>query len=276
MFGNVPRVLWSRWCEPDELGRIELAGRALLIEDGQHRVLLETGAGYFFEPKLRERYGVSGDTNQLLESLSAMGLRDEDIDLVILSHLHFDHVGGLLTDYRPGSPLRLRFPNARYLVTRAAFDRAVHPHPRDRASFVPELPALLEQSGRLVLLDGAQRPDDVLDERYRFRVFEGHTPGMLLTEVRGQAACLVSCGDLVPGTSWLHLPVAMGYDRYAERAVDEKSGFLAAAADREWLLFFTHDPAVAIARVERSPEGRYVAVEPVGDDAAAQDLDLES
>ena len=273
MFGNVPKALWRRWCDSDERGRIELAGRALLVEDGRHRILLETGTGFFFEPKLRERYGVSGEANQLLESLSALSLGDADIDIVILSHLHFDHVGGLLTDYRPDVPSQLLFPNARYLVTRDAFERAIRPHPRDRASFVPEVPGLLQDSGRLVLIDGTQRPDDLLDERYRFRVFEGHTPGMLLTEVTGQAARVVCCGDLVPGTPWLHVPVTMGYDRYAERAVNEKGEFLATAVDQDWLLFFTHDPVVALTRIERSPEGRYAAVGSLGDDCTGLDLD---
>ncbi len=159
MFGNAPRALWSRWLEPDEYNRVELACRAVLAEDVQgQRVLFETGIGMFFEPRLRSRYGIFEDEHVLLRSLQARGVSDEDIDVVVLSHLHFDHAGGLLTAYREGEAPRLLFPNARYLVSVESWERARHPHPRDRASFIPELASLLESSGRLELVEGERSP----------------------------------------------------------------------------------------------------------------------
>jgi glyoxylase-like metal-dependent hydrolase (beta-lactamase superfamily II) len=273
MFGNAPRALWSRWLQPDERGCVRLAGRALLVQDGRHRVLLETGVGACFEPKLRARYGVDGEQNRLLTSLAAIGVAEEQIDVVVLSHLHFDHAGGLLTAYQPGERLRLLFPGARYVTSRAAFARASEPHPRDRASFIPELPTLLRESGRLVLIDGAERPKDLLDSRYQFTWSDGHTPGMLHARIEGEAQSICSCADLVPGVPWLRLAITMGYDRYAERVVDEKRELLAAAAAQGTWLFFTHDVQIALARVEQDAQGQFATVESLTD--AEVDLDLD-
>ncbi|MHB1589111.1 MAG: MBL fold metallo-hydrolase, partial [Metallibacterium scheffleri] len=144
MFGNAPRALWSQWLAPDAENRVPLACRCLLVQDLDGRtVLFETGIGAFFEPKLRERYGVQEDRHVLLDELATRGFSERDIDAVVLSHLHFDHAGGLLAAWTDGAAPRLLFPRARYLVGAAHWQRALKPHPRDRASFIPELPALL-------------------------------------------------------------------------------------------------------------------------------------
>ncbi len=157
MYGNCPRAVWERWSPPDEHGRIDLACRAMSIEDGERRVLCETGIGGFFEPKLRERYGVVGGEHVLLRNLAAAGAPHEEIDAVVLSHLHFDHAGGLLAAWAYGVEPTLLFPNARFLVGREAWERACAPHARDRASFIPALPALLESSGRLEIVRRTRR-----------------------------------------------------------------------------------------------------------------------
>lgn len=269
MFGNAPRAMWARWASPDEHNRIDLACRALLASPLAGRtVLFEAGIGAFFEPKLRERYGVNEDRHVLLDSLAAAGFTPEDIDVVVLSHLHFDHAGGILAPWREGQPPRLVFPNATYLVGRRHWERARAPHPRDRASFIAELPALLEASGRLELVDGEY--SRTLGSAVRFHFSDGHTPGLMLAEIVGPETVdgqphggVVFCADLIPGRPWVHVPITMGYDRNAELLIDEKQAFLQDKLERNVHLFFTHDPGCALAQVVRDEKGRFATAHEV-------------
>ena len=263
MFGNAPRALWERWMAVDGQNRIDLACRALLASPLNGKtVLFETGIGAFFPPAMRERYGVVEDRHVLLESLAQAGFRHEDIDVVVLSHLHFDHAGGLLAPWAEGRAPELLFPNATFVVGAKHWQRALHPHPRDRASFIPELPALLEASGRLELVDGDH--SQALGGAVRFHHSDGHTPGLLLAEIVGPETVdgqphggVVFCADLIPGRPWVHVPITMGYDRNAELLIDEKQAFLADKLARDVHLYFTHDPGCALARVVRDDRGRY-------------------
>ncbi|ALJ28065.1 MBL fold metallo-hydrolase [Stenotrophomonas acidaminiphila] len=263
MFGNAPKAVWEKWSPADDLNRIELACRALLASPlGGKTVLFETGIGAFFEPKLRERYGVQESRHVLIDSLREAGFEHEDIDVVVLSHLHFDHAGGLLAPWSEGRGPELLFPNATFVVGATHWERARHPHPRDRASFIPELPGLLEASGRLEIVSGAY--SQVLGESVRFSFSDGHTPGLMLAEIVGPERIggqphggLVFCADLIPGRSWVHVPITMGYDRNAELLIDEKRAFLEDKLARNVHLFFTHDPQCAMARVTRDDKGRF-------------------
>ena len=256
MFGNVPRGMWEKWITPDAENRIPLACRALLAQDLDGKtVLFETGIGAFFEPKLRERYGVVEDRHVLLDSLRAAGFEHDDIDVVVLSHLHFDHAGGLLAAWREGAAPALLFPNAKFVVGKRAFERAVHPHPRDRASFIAQVPELLQESGRLELVENAH--SFALGKSVRFTFSDGHTPGLMLAEIVVPAGGIVFCADLIPGRPWVHLPVTMGYDRAPELLIDEKRAFLEDKLARNVRLFFTHDTQCALARVTRDEKGRF-------------------
>ncbi len=271
MFGNAPRALWEKWAAPDELNRIELACRALLASPLEGKtVLFETGIGAFFEPRMRERYGVQESQHVLIDSLREAGFEHEDIDVVVLSHLHFDHAGGLLAAWREGREPELLFPNATYVVGAQHWQRALQPHPRDRASFIPELPGLLQASGRLEVVDGEY--SKVLGHSVRFSYSDGHTPGLMLAEIVGQDRAgtgthggVVFCADLIPGRSWVHVPITMGYDRNAELLIDEKRQFLEDKLARNVHLFFTHDPQVALAQVGRDEKGRFVTLHEQGE-----------
>jgi len=255
MFGNAPKPLWERWAAADDRNRIDLACRALLVVEDERKILFEAGIGSFFEPKMRDRFGVNESHHVLLESLSAIGLTDADIDVVVLSHLHFDHAGGLLSTWAEDKPATLLFPNAQFVVGKVAWERAQHPHPRDRASFIPDLNRQLAHSGRLEVVE--DEASAVLGAEYRFHRSDGHTPGMLLTEFDGSLGPIVFAADLIPGRPWVHRSITMGYDRFPEQLIDEKAQLLTDLVERNGRLFFTHDPACALARVTLDERNRF-------------------
>jgi glyoxylase-like metal-dependent hydrolase (beta-lactamase superfamily II) len=244
MFGNAPKALWSRWVDVDSLNRMKIACRCLLAIDLDGKnVLFETGIGAFFDPKMKQRFGVNESSHELLGSLSDVGLSHLDIDVVVLSHLHFDHAGGLLSKWQEGKEPELLFSNAQYLVSAEHWQRAIDPHPRDKASFIPELNTLLEESGRLNLVTG---PTSELLANVFFQYTHGHTPGMMHSTIED----IVFCADLIPGQAWVHVPISMGYDRFPELLIDEKSKFLSETMKMGRKLFFTHDPEIAVAELK--------------------------
>lgn len=256
MFGNAPRALWQRWLVPDALNRVELGCRAMLVREGERNILVEAGVGAFFSPEQKERFGIAEADHVLLEKLAALGLSDGDIDVVVLTHLHFDHAGGLLAAYEEGQAPRLLFPKARYIAGKRQWERALRPHARDRASYIPELMQLLEASGRLELVeDGCSSP--TLGPDWRFHFSDGHTPGQLLPEVAMPGGPVLFGGDLIPGAPWVHLPITMGYDRFPEMLIDEKAELLEALLARQGRIVFTHDPTIAIGRLSKDPKGKF-------------------
>jgi glyoxylase-like metal-dependent hydrolase (beta-lactamase superfamily II) len=267
MFGNAPKALWSRWVTVDEQNRIDLGCRALLVreqtENGTRNILFEAGIGAFFEPRLRERYGVVETEHVLLQSLKAIGISPAQIDVIVLSHLHFDHAGGILAAWQDGVAMQLAFPNAHYVVGEEAWQRALQPHPRDKASFVPGLTELIAATGRLERVTNAHSP--LLGGGYRFHHSDGHTPGMLLAEIAMPAGPVVFCADLIPGTPWVHIPITMGYDRYPELLINEKRVLLDDLIHRNGRLFYTHDPKVALSGLSRDDSGKYGASAPLAE-----------
>jgi glyoxylase-like metal-dependent hydrolase (beta-lactamase superfamily II) len=255
MFGNAPKPMWEGWIKPDEHNRIPLACRCLVVKDGTKTILLETGIGAFFDPKLRERYGVVEPQHVLVDSLAAIGVRPEDVDVVVFSHLHFDHSGGALTAFSEGANPQLVFPRAIYVVGAEAWQRSVSPHARDKASFIPGMTNLLAGSGRLEL--AASDRAAALGAGFRFHRSSGHTPGLLLTEVDMPGGPVLFASDLIPGKAWVHLPITMGYDRFPELLIDEKATLLTDLHARNGRLFFTHDPVVAMAKIARDEKGKF-------------------
>lgn len=261
LFGNAPKVMWSRWIKPDEANRLSLATRALLVQtDDERNILFEVGIGAFFDPNLMERYGVEPHEEVLIKNLEAIGVAEVDVDAVVLSHLHFDHAGGLLPEYGLDEPPQLHFPNANYYVGEKHWNYAKDPHPRERASFIPLLHELLESSDRLVLIDHPEHPK--LDFGVTFRFSDGHTQGLMLSQIATEKGPLIFTTDLVPGNAWVHLPITMGYDRFSELKVDEKKEFYESQAGKNARFFFTHDPRVPCVELRQDEKGKYYG-EPV-------------
>lgn len=249
MFGNAPKALWEKWLPADTQNRIHLSCRVLLVQtDDGRNILFEAGIGAFFEPKLKERFGVVESEHVLLKRLSELGLKENDIDGVVLSHLHFDHAGGLLPAYGQEPP-RLLFPKAKYYLSRQHWERALNPHIRERISFIPVLNKLLSDCDRVVFIDRPEHSD--LDFGVSFRFSNGHTIGLMLAEIQLETGPLVFVSDLIPGMPWVHIPITMGFDRFPELLCDEKRALLEYLSSKNGSVLFTHDPKVACARISK-------------------------
>ena len=276
MFGNCPRALWQKWVLVDADGCIPLACRSLLIPRKQGYVLLEAGVGVFFAASLAQRYGITPPSQHLLlDHLKFLGLTVDDISVVVLSHLHFDHAGGLFKPYSERKLLAHQpegydiFPQARYVMSKGACQRALNPHPRDRASYPEDLGQWLRCSlertpERFELLSPPQKSSQLLGEDFEFLFSEGHTPAQLHTLWHApQEVKVFFCGDLIPGVPWVHLPITAGYDRFPEKIVDEKEALYPRALKENWWFFYTHDPEVALSQLTVSDDLRYKAHGPL-------------
>ena len=252
MFGNAPKALWQKWIPADERNMIDIVSNCLLVKIGNRNILFETGCGAYLSPDMKARFAVKEEKHMLLQALAEQGLGDSDISHVVLSHLHFDHAGGLLSAWEPDRESDLLFPNAFFVVGDDNFKRAQSPHHRDRASFIPGLAEKLEATGRLMLKRGGDRLA-VGPLTIEFIQSQGHTPGMLVSWIQAPGGTIVYTADLIPGLPWVNLPITMGYDRFAEGLVDEKKLMLDRAVAEDALLVFPHDAAYVAARIERDP-----------------------
>jgi len=249
MMGSVPKVLWEKTNPPDEVNRIDLALRCLLLDDGKELILIESGMGDKLEPSFVKRFHVQQPDHPLMERLEKVGYSMDDITHVILTHLHFDHAGGS-TKYDSHGSLIPTFPNAVYYVSQRNWEAGINPSPRDAASYLDLNYLPLEKAGKLKFL---QENTEILDGISTI-VVNGHTHGQQLIKIQSDAETLVFCSDLIPLRSHLSLPWIMGYDLNASLTLQEKENFLKKAADSGWWLWFYHDPntvAVQIAPGEK-------------------------
>ncbi len=257
MFGVVPKVLWEKSNPSDQKNRIEMAARALLIETGKRRIIVDTGVGEGWDQKFSQIYGIDNSKYTLRDSLNAAGLSATDITDVILTHLHFDHVGG--ATYVDGEgEIKPTFPNATYYVQKKQYEWAVHPSEKDQASYRNERYVPLFEEGRLTLLDGATEflPGIFLN------VTNGHTVGHQTILVTDGSKALYHPGDTIPTSSHVPLPYIMGYDNSPLTTLEEKKDILKKAVERGFTLFFEHDPKYAATMVEKTEKG-YRAGAPV-------------
>ncbi|HCF57365.1 MAG TPA: MBL fold metallo-hydrolase [Myxococcales bacterium] len=253
MFGIVPRAVWAGEHPPDEQNRIELALRCLLVDTGERKVLVDTGIGDKLAKAEQVLFAVDRSRYNLDAELARAGVSREQITDVVLTHLHFDHAGGT-TIRRPDGRMELAFPNASYHLQRRHWKWAHHPTDRDRSFFIDENFLLLEQSGRLHLVEG----ECELCEGVHLLVSEGHTVGGQLVRVESEGVQVIFCGDLVPTRAHLAPSFQMAFDLHPLTMLEEKRMLLAQALEDEAILFLQHDPKVAALRV-REVDGLIVA-----------------
>ncbi len=257
MFGVIPKVLWNKTNPADAHNRIEMALRTLLLDDGERRILIDTGIGSKMSPKEKEIYAIDHAKFQLDVELHKIGLRREDITDVFLTHLHFDHAGG--TTHRENRELQLTFPNATYHIEQYHWEWAMKPSRRDQASFLRDNFLFLQEAGVLNLFDGGNsKPLFPYTEVIKVH---GHTPHQSLLKVRDTQTNLLYCADLIPTSSHISLPWIMGYDLNALQTLSEKEILLEQVAKEDWILFFEHDPFCDSARIEATDKGDYRARE---------------
>jgi len=249
MFGIIPRPLWERRAIPDERGRIRLAMRCLLLEGEGRVILIDNGLGDKYDSKFADIYAVDQESSELHRSLNAAGFGVGDVTDVILTHLHFDHCGGSTIRRSDGS-VAVAFPNARYHVQDAHWKWA-HVSPREQASFLAENLEPLAKSGQLVLHDGAGSIFPGIETL----VVDGHTRGQQLVRVFDEDTSLLFAADLLPTAAHVPLLWIMAYDVAPLDTMAEKQQWLTKAADEGWMIYFEHDPAVTVCRVERTDRG---------------------
>ena len=269
-FGVVPKVMWSRKVGSDEKNYVMAGLNSLVIRTGQQTVLVETGIGNKLSERMVKFYG---QPSKLLDNLSAGGIAPEDIDIVINSHLHFDHCGWNTVRDKNGKIVPT-FPRAKYYAPEGEWQYARHPSERDSISFIPENYDPLVDSGQMTLLKGGEE----IVPGISVETFPGHTAHMLAVVVRGSqnpqfsqqrgevghppaspvpTACYIS--DLIPTAAHIDLTWGMGFDLYPLQTIESKKRYYARAISRKWLTVFTHDPKVPWAYVERDGLGKMVA-----------------
>ncbi|HWF84851.1 MAG TPA: methylmalonyl-CoA epimerase [Vicinamibacterales bacterium] len=257
MFGTVPKPLWEKKTPSDGRNRITLAMRPLIVR-GARTMIIDAGLGDKENAKFQDIYGVERARN-LEHTLAEAGLAVDDIDIVLASHLHFDHAGGF-TSREASGRLRPRFPRAQYIVRRGEWDDATHPHERNRASYLQDNYVPLADAGVLQLVDD----DATIMPGVRVRRTGGHTMHhqMVLIESRGKTAAFVA--DMMPTTA--HLPEAwiMGYDLYPMDTLAAKKAFVPQAVAQDILVFFEHDPAVAAGYIRDDDAGKRSIVPALG------------
>jgi glyoxylase-like metal-dependent hydrolase (beta-lactamase superfamily II) len=240
MFGVVPKMLWQKKMPADDRNRCFFACNSLLVRASGKNILIETGNGNKWDPKLREIYAIEfGDP--LLASLSNNGLAPENIDLVINTHLHFDHSGG--NTRLAGERLVPAFPRARYVVQRAEIEHALHPTERDRASYFPENVVPVSESAQWQTVEGnSQILPGISVER-----IPGHNADIQAVKLAGGGKTIVFVADLIPTRHHLPLPWIMAYDLYPLQTLETKRKWISDIVRNNWIVVFGHDPDVPAA-----------------------------
>jgi glyoxylase-like metal-dependent hydrolase (beta-lactamase superfamily II) len=252
MFGVVPKTLWQKRAPADDRNRITMAMRPLLVRGPGPLMIIDAGCGDKMDPRSADIYGFDRREN-LDVTMERAGVRAEDIAVVLASHLHFDHAGGFTARDASGG-VRPRFPNARYLVNAGEWEDATHPHERNRASYFAENYVPLRDAGVLDLMED----DQVAAPGIRVRRTGGHTRFHQIVYIESEGKTAVFAADLIPTTAHVDVPWIMAYDLYPMETLEFKRAFVKEAIEREYIVFFEHDPVIAAGIIRQKDRGYYV------------------
>jgi glyoxylase-like metal-dependent hydrolase (beta-lactamase superfamily II) len=252
MFGVVPKTIWNHLNPADGNNLCNWAMRSLLIEDGDRLILIDNGLGDKQDAKFFSHYHLNGE-DSLDRSLALNGFHRNDITDVILTHLHFDHSGGSI--HREGDRLLPSFPNALYWSNDRHWAWATEPNDREKASFLKENILPIRESGQLRMVLQEEGKHSVFSDNITIRFVNGHTEAMMLPQVQYGDRTIVFMADLLPAAAHLPLPYVMAYDMFPLTTMQEKKAFLNEAADKDYILFFEHDPVHECCSVQRTDRG---------------------
>ncbi len=249
MYGVIPKPLWERSSPADEKNRIQLKTRHMLLVSDSKKILIDTGSGKNWNEKFEKIYGIDYSQHDMFPALAKVGVKPDEITDVILTHLHFDHIGGAVV-FENGKPVPA-FPNATYHVQQKQYDWALNPSDRDRASYFKERYVTLAEEGILKFYNGNFQ----FDENINLVVVNGHTPSQQLVKVSDSSNTMFYCADLIPLASHISPPYIMGYDLNPLETLYEKQKILQQAVEENWHLFFEHDPKIATGTIKMSERG---------------------
>ncbi len=250
MFGIVPKSIWNKTNPADENNLCNWAARCLLIEDGDRLILVDTGLGNKQDAKFFSYYYLNGDAT-MDGSLAAKGFHRDDITDVFITHLHFDHVGGAIA--REGEKLVPAFKNATYWSNKQHWDWAINPNEREKASFLKENILPIQESGQLKFID--INDGEKFAENIDVRFFYGHTDAMMMPLINYKGRSILYMADLLPSVGHIPLPYIMAYDLYPMKTLDEKKLFMNEAVEREYILYFEHDPVNECCTLQHTEKG---------------------
>jgi glyoxylase-like metal-dependent hydrolase (beta-lactamase superfamily II) len=250
MFGVVPKTMWNKTNPADQNNLCTWALRCLLVEDNNRLMLIDTGIGNKQDPKFFSHYYLHGDAS-LNSSLAKHGFSTDDITDVFLTHLHFDHVGGAVK--REDEKLIPAFKNATYWSNKQHWDWAVNPNDREKASFLKENILPIQESGQLKFIDTEDGIHFTNDFNVRF--VSGHTDSMMLPLIGYKGRRILYMADLLPSVGHLPLPYVMAYDMFPLKTLNEKKIFLNEALEKEYILYFEHDPVNECCTLQQTEKG---------------------
>jgi glyoxylase-like metal-dependent hydrolase (beta-lactamase superfamily II) len=250
MFGVVPKSMWKKWNPPDENNMCNWAMRCLLIEDEGRLILIDNGMGNKQDEKFFGYYFLNGDET-LEKSLSEYGFTKDDITDVFLTHLHFDHCGGSIE--KENGQLVPAFKNATYWSNEKHWQWATHPNDREKASFLKENILPIKESGKLKFIE--TKEGIPFTQNINIRFVNGHTESMMLPQIKYKDKTIVYMADLLPSVAHIPVPYIMAYDTRPLDTLKEKKSFLAEAQQKDFILFFEHDPEIECCNLQLTDRG---------------------